>query len=198
MKIKLWFLIFTLIFLTTCDFLKNKDFEPSGDAYTLNPGIELIRIQKSLIRYNPAGAFSFDFICRSKSSRTETANLPAGLFFLAPTQKVHNTIIVKDLPISVTSEIDTFTIGVFSVNEFRVPPGEADFYSLGPITDHPDLLRIIEIVKNKRLDASNVMTVQNAIYQVTSGDSLSSVMVESLNRLPTETAGSFLAQKKLR
>uniref|UniRef100_A0A7C6A9F8 Uncharacterized protein n=1 Tax=candidate division WOR-3 bacterium TaxID=2052148 RepID=A0A7C6A9F8_UNCW3 len=181
-------LLLVLTFSPNCDLLPNdKDFEPTGNPYTLNPNIELIRIQESKTRYNPTGTFSLDFIARSKSGNTESANLPAGLFFLASNKKVQNTIIVKDYQIPVTSVVDTFTLGVFSVNEFKDLPGDADYYTIGPITDNPDLNQIIDIVRHKRLDASNVLTVQRAIYQVTSGDSLSSTMLESLNMLPPES-----------
>lgn len=181
-------LLLVLVFSPTCDFLRtNQDFEPTGAPYYLNPNIELVRIRESKTRYNPAGAFSLDFIARSKSMNTETITLPAGLFFLAANKKIQNTIIVKDYQISVTSVVDTFTIGVFSVNEFKDLPGDSDFYTIGPITNNPDLIRIIDIVKHKSLNASNVLTVQRAIYQVTSDDSLSPAMVESLNMLPPES-----------
>jgi hypothetical protein len=189
--------IFILVFLfVTCDFLNNnQDFEPTGTSYTLNSNIELIRIQESNLNYNPTGFFSIDFICHSKSSSTETATLPAGLFFTCQNSKVQNLIIVKDFGVSVASAADTFTLGAFSVNEFKSLPGDSDFYSIGPVTDHPDLIRIINIVKTKLLNSSNVLTVQHAIYQVTSNDSLSSAMVESLNLIP-DSLPAFIAQAK--
>jgi hypothetical protein len=175
-----------LILFVACDFLnQNNDFEPTGDPFTLNPNITLVKIQESRTRFNPSGAFSLDFICNSKSNNTETAILPAGLFFISQNKKVQNTIIVKDYQISVSSAVDTFTIGTFSVNEFKALPGDSDFYSTGPVTDNPDLQRIIDIVRNKNLNPSNVMTVQHAIYQVTSGDSLSPAMLDSLTHLDT-------------
>lgn len=181
-------LLLAMILFLACDFLKlERDFVPTGDPYTLNPNIELIRIQESLTRYNSTGTFSLDFIARSKSNNPETAILPAGLFFISQNPKVQNMIIVKDFGITVTSNTDTFTIGAFSVNEFKALPGDSDFFQIGPITNHPDLLRIIDIVKDKKLNADNVFTVQRAIYQVTSEGSLSSAMVESLNSLPPAT-----------
>ncbi len=184
-----------LIFCLACDFLnRNHDFQPTGNPYTLNPNVELIRIQESRTRFNPSGAFFLDFIARGKSGSIETVNLPAGLFFVAQNKKVQNTIIVKNYHISVTSEVDTFTLGTFSVNEFKELPGDSDFYTIGPITDNPNLIQIIDIVSDKKLDASNVMLVQRAIYQVTSDDSLSPAMVESLNLLPPDTLPTFLAK----
>jgi len=189
-------LLIILILVATCDFLKkNQDFEPTGDPYTLNSSIELIKIQESRTNFNPTGAFSLDFICCSKSNNTEVATLPAGLFFIAQNKKIQNTMIVKDFLISVSNTVDTFTLGVFSVNEFKSLPGDSDFYNSGPVTDHPDLIRIIDIVKNKKPDASNSLMVQHAIYQVTSGDSLSPAMVESLNLLP-DTLPAFIAEIK--
>ena len=188
-------LVFFFIFVT-CDFLnQDQDFEPTGTPYTLNSDIELIRIQESQLNYNPTGAFSIDFICRSKSNSTETATLPAGLFFLNQNPKVQNLIIVKDFGISVSNNVKTFTLGAFSVNEFKSVPSDSDFYTLGPVTDNPDLQTIINIVIGKKLSASNVLTVQRAINQVTSDDSLSAAMVESLNLLP-DSIPAFLAKIK--
>ncbi len=188
-------LVFFLIFVT-CDFLNlDEDFEPTGTPYTLNSDIELIRIQESQLNYNPTGAFSIDFICRSKTNSVEIATLPAGLFFLNQNAKVQNLIIVKKFGVSVSNNIDTFTLGAFSVNEFKSVPSDSDFYLLGPVTNNPDLQRIIDIVRSKRLSASNVMTVQRALYQVTSDDSLSSAMVESLNMLP-DSIPAFLSKIK--
>ena len=189
--------IFILIFLfVTCDFLNNNhDFEPTGTSYTLNSNIELIQIQESQTNYNPTGAFSLDFICRSRTNNQEVATLPAGLFLLAQNKKIQNTIIVKDFFVSAADRVDTITLGAFSVNEFKSLPGDSDFYSIGPVTDHPDLIRIIDIVKTKLLNSSNVLTVQHAIYQVTSNDSLSSAMVESLNLIP-DSLPAFIAEAK--
>ncbi|MDH5185488.1 MAG: hypothetical protein OEZ20_09780 [candidate division WOR-3 bacterium] len=190
-------IIVLLIVFTACDFLNsNQDFEPTGNSFTLNPNIELIQIQASRVQFNPSGTFSLDFICQSKSPNVETATLPAGLFFLAQNKKVQNTIIVKDYKISASNLVDTFSIGTFSVNEFKAVPGDSDFYNIGPITDHTDLLRIIAIVKGKKLDASNVMTVQHAIYQVTSDDSLGQVMLDSLENLPDSTPPLLAKVKK--
>ena len=188
-------LIFTLIFLfVACDFFKkNQDFEPTGNPYTLNSNIELIQIKESRNNFNPTGAFSLDFICRSISNDTVFATLPAGLFFLTSSKKIQNTIIVKDFLITATGSVNTITLGAYSVNEFRQLPGDSDSYSIGSVTDNPDLLHIIDIVKGKRLTVSNTMTVQRAIYEVTSGDSLSAAMVESLNLLP-DSLPAFIAK----
>ena len=141
-------ILILLIIFTTCDFLNQIDeFEPTGTPYTLNSDIELVRIQESRLNYNSTGLFSLDFICHSKSSSTETATLPAGLFFICQNSKVQSMIIVKDFGISVSSAQDTFTLGAFSVNESKSVPGDSDFYNIGPITDNSDLKKIIDIVK---------------------------------------------------
>jgi len=189
--------IFILIFLfITCDFSNNnQDFEPTGTSYTFNSNIELIQIQESRTNFNPTGAFSLDFIYRSRTNNTVVETLPAGLFFTTQNKKVQNTIIVKDFLVSATNTVDTITLGVFSVNEFKSLPGDSDFYDTGPVTDHPDLIHIVDIVKGKRLTVSTSLTVQRAIYQVTSNDSLSSAMVESLNLIP-DSLPAFIAKAK--
>jgi hypothetical protein len=97
-------------------------------------------------------------------------------------------IIGKGQPIVVPAGHDTLiTIGAFCCNEGRDPPDDADTFAVGPITDIAELQEIISITRFKRLNATNVLMVQNAIWSVTDGDGLTQVMIDSLNRLPNDS-----------
>lgn len=174
--------------LLTCLPFDNAGFEPTGTPFYLKATVRMAKLAGSRTGYNPTGLFSMDFSGQSLTADTASDTLPAGLVLRSLTRPVQHMIIAKDQPLVVPAGHDTLiTIGTFCCNEGRTPPTDTDYFELGPITDNTELQQIYSITRFKRLNSSNVLTVQNAIWAVTDGDGLTQVLLDSLNNLPNDT-----------
>ena len=147
----------------------------------------MVKLAGSRTSANPTGLFSLDFTGQSLTADRATDTLPGRLVLRSLSQPVH-MIIAKDQPLVVPAGHDTLiTIGTFCCNEGRTPPTDTDYFEIGPITDNTELQQIYSITRFKRLNSSNVLTVQNAVWAVTDGNGLTQALIDSLNSLPNDT-----------
>lgn len=167
------------------------NFEPSGTQWYLSSTVRMVSLTGAKTGYNPTGLFGLDFAGQSLTADTASDTMPPGLILRSLSSSVQHMIIAKGQPIVVPAGHDTLiTIGTFCCNELRAAPSDSDSFAIGPITDNTELQEIVSITKSKQIDASDVQTVQNAIYSVTDGDGLTQVMIDSLNQLPNDTTVS--------
>lgn len=167
------------------------NFEPSGTQWYLKSTVRMVRLTGAKTGYNPTGLFGLDFTGQSLTADTASDSMPPGLILRSLSSPVQHMIIAKGQPIVVPAGHDTLiTIGTFCCNELRDVPSDSDSFAIGPMTDNTELQEIVSITKFKQLGASNVQTVQNAVWSVTDGDGLTQVMIDSLNQLPNDTTVS--------
>ncbi len=176
-------LLILLLFFGCDNLFPPEDYQPSGSPFSLNSGIDCLGIMSSDTLYSPSGAFTLELRVKASSEKMDT--LPAGLFFLSSEKSKKDMIIVKNFPINAFPSERVYTLPVFGVQRRREIPAATN-YLFGPVTDDPDLQRIIEILKKKRIEGRNVSLVQSAIYRLTDGEELTPGLLDTLNSLPEE------------
>lgn len=176
-----------LLLAGACDLiLPPADFEPTGTAFSLNPGISTPTIAGSLRHFSPVGRVTLDMTCRSTAGRPTADTLPGGLLFRSRQNRVQHLLVVKPHRFVAETSATLVVVGAFCCNERRTIPDYQDTFDLGPITDSPGLRQIVSLVANKNI-TGNLTLVANAVTQVTSYDSLPQAYIDSLRALPDES-----------
>lgn len=175
------------LLLLACDgFFPPGDFQPSGTQFYLNDGISVTAIAGSLSHFSPVGKYTLDMVCRATGGAAVGDTLPAGLLLRSKTNAVQHMLILKPHPFTAEPGGSTVIVGTFCCNELRQIPDYQDSFEIGPLTDNAGLRQIASLVGSKNISGA-LGTVQNAVYEVTSHDSLPQVYVESLSALPPGT-----------
>ncbi len=175
-----------LLLLAACDnFLVPTDFEPTGSPFSLNPGITLITIAGDRQHFSPNGLYSLALVARANNSAYASDTLPAGLLFTSSRNSTQHMIMLKDHPVTFSTNNTTVVLGVFCCNRRRLIPAEADTFTLGPLTDNPELRQLAELVRHKRI-SENLGMVQRAVWMVTDSTGLTQAYIDSIRALPDE------------
>lgn len=178
-------LVFILV-LTACDdFLIPTDFEPTGSPFSLNPGITLVAIAGDRRHFSPNGLYSLALVARANNSAYASDTLPAGLLFTSSKNSTQHMIILKDHPVTFSTNNTSVVVGVFCCNRRRLIPGETDTFTLGPLTDNPELQQLAELVRHKRI-SENLGVVQRAVWMITDSTGLNQAYIDSIRALPDE------------
>lgn len=178
-------LLVLLVIAGCMPIMPDGEFEPSGTQFYVKSTIEVKRITGSLANFDTTAANSLDLTATSRSSGSESDVLPAGLILVSTSPQVAHMILLKDYPIRVPAGRDTIiTIGTFDCNSRRAAPSNNNTYTVGPVTDHQDLRRIVTITRHKRLGSGNVSYIQDVVRYVTDGGALRQSSIDSLNALP--------------
>jgi hypothetical protein len=187
-RARLLILLGVSVAVLTCLPIGPSNFEPSGTQWYLKATVRMVKLTGAKTGNNPTGLFGLDFTGQSLTADTASDTMPAGLVLRSLTSPVQHMIIAKGQRIVVPAGHDTLiTIGTFCCNESRNVPSFTDSFAIGPITDNTELQEIVSITRFKRLNSSNVLTVQNAVWSVTDGNGLTQVMIDSLNLLPNDS-----------
>ncbi len=178
--------IITLLLLSACDDLfLPPDFEPTGTSFTLNPTITLITITGDRRHFSPNGLYTLSLIARSNHSAYTYDTLPGGLLFTSIKNSTQHMIMLKEEQIAVGTSNTALPIGVFCCNRRRMIPTESDTFLLGPLTDHPELRQLVQLLSNKKI-SENLGMVQRAVYMITDSTGLNQAYIDSINALPNE------------
>jgi len=175
---------FGLVVLMACDLLQTKEFEPTGSAFSLNGNIRVLSITGNA-NVSPNGPFTLGITIASRSSGIETDVLPAGLLFKRQKTEMQHMLLLKPHTITTGTGSKTELLGCFCCNEHRPSPDEGDTFDLGPITDDPGLLQIVNLVRDKDISRGQDMwMVQHAVYLVTDSTGITQAYIDSINALP--------------
>ncbi len=178
----------TLLLLSAgCNpFQQDKEFKPKGTPFTLNPAITVTALYGSDTGYSRHGFFNLELRGRATTIVIET--LPGGLFFIPKNKETQNLIVIKPQVFLFSTVETTYVIGAFCCNAGLHAPDASDDYTIGPVTDNPDLRKIVNICADRDLTFHGFL-VQEAVWQVTDGDGLTPGMEDSLrNLLPPDTS----------
>ena len=176
-----------LLGLLACDVLQDKEFEPTGTTFNLNPDIEVVSI-KGDPHLSDYGPFTLGMTIASRTSEVETDVLPAGLLMKRRVNNTQHMVLLKDQTITTGTGSKTELIGVFCCNLNRPSPDTGDVFDLGPETDDSGLRQIANLVKGKDIsNGDDMWVVQRAVYLVTDSTGLTQAYIDSLNALPDET-----------
>ncbi len=185
MRKKLTLLIILLLISACEDLFPPPDFEPTGTQFKLNSDITLITITGDRRHFSPTGLYTLSLIARSNHSAYAHDTLPGGLLFTSTKNSTQHMIMLKETRISVGTSNTALPIGVFCCNRRRLIPAESDTFLLGPLTDHPELRQLVQLVSNKRI-SENLGMVQRAVYMITDSTGLNQAYIDSINALPNE------------
>jgi len=179
------FVFAVLLLFVGCDaFFLPDDYQPSGTAFNLNPNIEVVGITGGLTPVG-SGLYTLDMTVRSSGSGPASDVLPGGLFFTSSDDRVEHMIALKSQDITADSGDTVNRLGVFGCNKGRMIPGSSDSYDVGPVTDDPELQRLVRLVRSKDI-SSDLGMIQRAVYLVTDSTGLTQAYVDSIEALPTE------------
>lgn len=164
----------------------DKEFEPKGTAFALDPGIAISALYGSDTGYSRVGFFNVELRGRSTTGQVIVETLPGGLFFLPGSDETQNLIIIKRQIVSFGAAETAYVIGSFCCNSGLHAPGSEDAFTIGPVTDNADLKRIIDICADRDI-TWHAYLVQSAVWQVTDGPGLTQRMEDSLRAMPPDT-----------
>lgn len=179
-------ILILLLLLAACDqLLVPTDFEPSGTPFALNPGITLLTITGDRRHFSPQGLYTLALTGRASNSAYATDTLPAGLLFTSRKSSTQHMIILKEQTATFSATGTSAFIGVFCCNRRRLIPAETDTFMLGPLTDHPQLRQLAEMLRRKRI-SENLGMVQRAVWMITDSTGLNQAYIDSISALPDE------------
>lgn len=161
-------------------------FEPEGTAFTLDPDIEVAGLTGSDTGFSRYGLYPVEIRGRSRSGQDAVDTLVGGLFFVSQDRKVQHIVIVKSQELRFGAAETCHVIGGFCCNPELDAPESGDAFEIGPVTDNPDLRKIVDICADRLITFSG-LTVQLAVWQVTDGDGLTAAMEDSLRNLPPDS-----------
>lgn len=177
-------LVWILLLLAACEnIFQPNDFNPTGSAFDLNPGISEISITGTRRYFSDLGLYTLLMLCRTQSSAALADTLPGGLLFTSKKNSTQHVLILKDHPIIVNPSATSIVIGVFCCNRYRSIPAEDDTFLLGPLTDNEELKRLVRLVRDKDISV-NLGMVQRAVWMVTDSTGLTPAYIDSINALP--------------
>lgn len=164
---------------------------PTGTPFTLPPGLELDEqprgysfygdercpdIDEALV-HGSGGLVTLCLSFRNTTSDPIELVLPPGLIFVSKSLDLQNGLLTEPVGLLIPPEsVESIVVATYCANLFRSVPGGGEEYSIGPITDDPDLLELLEILGGVDLpsryddseDAEYVAeTVQGAVWDIT-------------------------------
>lgn len=181
-------LLLLLLFCACDNLFSPKDFEPTGTSFSFNPGITTIAITGNRRAFSDKGLYTIEIRAQALGSSALLDTLPGGLIFTSTKNSTQHLLVLKDHFITVNPSPTSIIVGVFCCNRYREIPAEDDTFLLGPLTDNPDLQRLVQLVKTKNI-SQHLGMVQRAVWTVTDSTGLSPAYIDSINALPPETNG---------
>jgi len=185
-------LLFTvgLVFLLgACSLFGPKEFKPTGTPFTLGSSITVTSFNGEPPGWDPRGLFALGLTIRSATGDTVLDTLPAGLFLVPGSNEVQNIILLKPFIIRALPGDTAWTIAGFCCNSGLHAPGGEDGFDFGPVTDNALFEQLIGIVADKDY-TSALVTVQQAVWDITDNGRLSQTWVDQLNALPPDTTNA--------
>ncbi|MEO0005447.1 MAG: hypothetical protein ABIK23_03860 [candidate division WOR-3 bacterium] len=178
-------LVFILVLAACENLFPPQDFEPTGSPFSLNSGISLISIAGDRRHFSPNGLYSLEMVAKSSGAAYAYDTLPAGLLFTSKKSSTQHMVMLKAHQIAVGTSNTSLVLGVFCCNRRRLIPAEQDSFSLGPLTDNPELRQLAELLRNKRI-ADDLGMIQRAVWMITDSTGLTQAYIDSINALPSE------------
>ena len=167
---------------------------PTGTAFTLPAGVTTVGTLKGPDASCDAATrvgFSAQLVevcvtLHNSTTSTITTTFPAGIVLISKSAEVQNGTQVQPIAVPVRAGSDTTVIlELYCVNLSRHATAPGDEYTLGVVTDNAGLREIATILANKVIDESSVWDVQDAIWEVSDGDGLTSETRTNLQALPS-------------
>lgn len=182
-------LLLLLLFFAACEnFFPPKDFEPTGTPFSFKPGITTIATTGNRRAFSEKGLYTVEIRAQTQGTSALIDTLTGGLLFTSTKNSTQHLLVLKDHFITVNPSPTSIIVGVFCCNRYREIPAEDDTFLLGPLTDNPDLQRLVQLVRNKNI-SQHLGMVQRAVWTVTDSTGLTQAYIDSINALPPETDG---------
>ena len=166
---------------------------PTGTPFTLPTGVTTVGVLKGPDASCAAATrvgFSVQLVevcvtLHNSTTSTVMTTFPPGIVLISKSNEVQNGTQVQPIVVPVRAGSDTTVVlELYCVNLTRHATAPGDEYTLGVVSDNAGLREIVNILANKVIDESSVSTVQDAIWEVSDGDGLTSVTRTDLQSLP--------------
>ena len=166
---------------------------PTGAPFTLPAGVTTVGALKGPDDSCDAATrvgFSAQLVevcitLHNSTAGTITTTFPPGIILISKTGEVQNGTQVQSVAVPVPAGRDTTVIlELYCVNLSRHATAPGDQYTLGVVSDHTGLRELLTILANKQIDESSVWDVQDAIWEVSDGDGLTSETRTNMQALP--------------
>jgi hypothetical protein len=170
---------------------------PVGMPYVLPGGVEIVQpipgydddcIPLEQQSQEEKGSGSLVRLClalRNTSSAPARVELPAGLIFVSDELTTQNGLLVQGVPIEVPAgQTLSIPLHLYCLNEERAPSSPWDTFTLGPVTQDPQLRELISLVEGSLLPVPGLTEVQAAVSHITDGSGLTARDRENLRSLP--------------
>jgi hypothetical protein len=171
---------------------------PTGTPYTLPAGITLASPIKGVeFDCTPPEQRTPIFVGRGNTVRicleftnttpgTLTITLPPGLTFVSQKVTTQNGFLIIPAVVNIPPNSKIYAnLFLLCLNEKRTPSqGPADTFTVGPVTDDPQLVELTNLVKDKNLrDVLDDGVLQKAVWNVTDGQGLTAEDRAAISRL---------------
>jgi len=112
-------------------------------------------------------------------------NIPGGLMFQDNTRYTQHGVILQDAHIPIGANDTVYVkLEAYCLNKEITGGGNYNtIYEMGPVTNYPDLVQIIDILKTKQLPIGNEYSIQTIIWNVTDGTGITEADIDYLNSL---------------
>jgi hypothetical protein len=129
-------------------------------------------------------------VLRNTTSQSSRVELPPGLTFVSDKRTTQNGLLIQDVTLQVPAKQSLHVpLHLYCLNENRAPSAPWDTFTLGPVSQDPELREIITLVEDRFLPVPGLTEVQSAVYHVTDGAGLTAQDRESLRKLSPRSAG---------
>lgn len=188
--------------------LGNSTAMPTGTPFVLPAGLELEKKPHSYSYYEDEYCPDVEeveihgsgflvtlcFLFRNTTQEPIDLVLPPGLIFISESTDLQNGLLTELVTVEIPpSTVMPVVVASYCANSSRSAPGGGDLYSIGPITDDPDVLELLAMLDGldlpgKSLYASPeeinaITTVQAAVWDVTSNGELEETTRAALEAL---------------
>jgi hypothetical protein len=161
-------------------------FEPvGGKPFTLTSGLT-IRFMYGADDLTRASELPLAMGIRNAADGRTTSTFPAGLVFTPTDLEYAYMILLQDFRFSVPGRNETtILLPTYSCNEGLYDPDEESFYRTDIQVWERELNELFDLVDGKRLEGDTAVPLaQEALWQITEGDSLTDTMRVQLRNLP--------------
>lgn len=173
---------------------------PTGAVFHLPEGIELANDIIKGYNRNECACRQEDIACHRGSgklvsvclgftnttSETITVTIPEGLIVISTSTQTQNGLFIKLETFEIPADSTVyFSVGTYCLNSGRSPAYINDEFTLGPVTENEDILELLGLLRNKRIDTDEASAiVQAALWNITDGKGLTHIDRQLIAALP--------------
>jgi hypothetical protein len=157
-----------------------------GREFVLAGGLDVTRIIGAE-DFIPASELPLDMTIRNVTTRRVNTKFPAGLVFEPINTEYQYMILLQDFYFSVPAEAETIiSLPTYCCNEDLDEPDDESVYRKFEIQVwERELNELFDLVKEKLLEGDDaVILAQDALFEITDGDSLTDATRTALRNLP--------------